>query len=48
MSKSVTYFTSGVCSRQIEVTVSDEGVIEEVFFVGGCHGNTQGVAVQVK
>ena len=48
MSKSVTYFTSGVCSRQIEVTVSDEGVIEEVFFVGGCHGNTQGVAALAK
>ena len=48
MSKQITYFPNGVCSRQIEVTVSDEGVIEEVLFVGGCHGNTQGVAALAK
>jgi uncharacterized protein (TIGR03905 family) len=48
MSKSITYFPVGVCSRQIEVTVSDDGVIEEVFFVGGCRGNTQGVAALAK
>ncbi|MBO7299792.1 MAG: TIGR03905 family TSCPD domain-containing protein [Tidjanibacter sp.] len=48
MSKSFTYFPMGVCSRQIEVTVSDEGVIEEVLFWGGCHGNTQGVAALAK
>lgn len=38
----------GVCSRQIDITVSDEGVIENVLFVGGCHGNTQGVAALAK
>lgn len=48
MSKSITYFPVGVCSRQIEVTVSDDGVIEEVLFVGGCRGNTQGVAALAK
>ena len=32
-----------VCSTQIDVEVAD-GVIRRVFFTGGCHGNTQGVA----
>ncbi len=42
-----TFKTSGVCSRQIEFQVKD-GIIEEVHFVGGCSGNTQGVAALVK
>ena len=32
-----------VCSRQIEVQ-HENGVIHHVQFVGGCQGNTQGVA----
>ncbi|MBR5880503.1 MAG: TIGR03905 family TSCPD domain-containing protein [Clostridia bacterium] len=42
----MSYKTSGVCSRQINLTVED-GVITEAAFVGGCHGNTQGVAALV-
>lgn len=48
MSKQITYFPVGVCSRQIDVTVSDDGVVERVQFTGGCHGNTQGVAALAK
>ena len=33
-----------VCSRQIEVEYED-GIIKHVKFVGGCMGNTQGVAI---
>ena len=33
-----------VCSRQIEVEHED-GIIKHVKFIGGCQGNTQGVAV---
>ncbi|MBR2445190.1 MAG: TIGR03905 family TSCPD domain-containing protein [Clostridia bacterium] len=40
------YKTSGVCSRQINLVVED-GIITEAAFVGGCHGNTQGVAALV-
>ncbi|MBO5841868.1 MAG: TIGR03905 family TSCPD domain-containing protein [Clostridia bacterium] len=40
------YKTEGVCSRQINLVVED-GVITEAAFVGGCHGNTQGVAALV-
>ncbi len=36
------YTTQGVCSRNIEITVND-GIVEEVKFIGGCSGNTQGV-----
>ena len=38
-----TYKTSGVCSRAIEFEVKD-GILTECRFVGGCPGNTQGVA----
>ncbi|MCI8274212.1 MAG: TIGR03905 family TSCPD domain-containing protein [Lachnospiraceae bacterium] len=38
-----TYKTHGVCSREIRFEIKD-GKIEAVQFVGGCAGNTQGVA----
>lgn len=34
---------SGVCSRLIKVDV-DGNIIKNVQFVGGCAGNTQGIA----
>ena len=46
MKQTINYKTSGVCSRQINLVVED-GVITEAAFVGGCHGNTQGVAALV-
>ena len=39
-----TYTTSGTCSRQISFEVDDEGKLHNVKFLGGCAGNTQGVA----
>ncbi|MCD7773726.1 MAG: TIGR03905 family TSCPD domain-containing protein [Ruminococcus sp.] len=41
------YKTKGVCSRQINVEIED-GIVKNVQFVGGCHGNTQGVAILAK
>ncbi|MGN0554214.1 MAG: TIGR03905 family TSCPD domain-containing protein [Oscillospiraceae bacterium] len=38
----------GVCSRKITIELSDSGVIESVSFMGGCSGNTQGVAALIK
>ena len=46
--KQFTYTTKGTCSRAIEITVDDNSVITSVKFVGGCSGNTQGVAALVK
>ncbi len=38
-----TYKTFGTCSRAIEFDI-DGDTIKEVRFVGGCHGNTQGIS----
>ena len=46
MKQTINCKTEGVCSRQINLVVED-GVITEAAFVGGCHGNTQGVAALV-
>ncbi len=46
MKQTISYKTSGVCSRQIDLVIED-GIIKEAAFVGGCHGNTQGVAALV-
>ena len=40
------YHTEGTCSRQIQVEV-ENGVVKSVSFVGGCHGNLQGVSCLV-
>lgn len=39
---------SGTCSRHISFEVDDNGIIGDVSFTGGCHGNLQGVAALVK
>lgn len=39
----ISFTPRGVCSRQINVDVED-GIVKSVQFVGGCSGNTQGVA----
>ena len=44
--KEIVYKTRGVCSREIHVTVEDD-TITACQFIGGCHGNTQGVAALV-
>ncbi len=43
MTKHVNYKTQGVCSKAIEFDIED-GIVKNVNFVGGCKGNTQGVA----
>ena len=41
------YKPSGVCSRLIKVDVDGE-TIKKVEFVGGCNGNTKGIASLVE
>ncbi len=38
-----TYKTKGTCSRAINIEIEND-IIKNVEFVGGCLGNTQGVA----
>ena len=47
MKKHIEYKTKGVCSRMIIVDVEDD-VITDCQFIGGCAGNTKGVAALVK
>ena len=46
MKKHIEYKTHGTCSRAVVVDVED-GVVTDCSFVGGCSGNTQGVAALV-
>ena len=41
------YKTRGTCSREIQVDI-ENNIVKEVRFIGGCMGNTQGVAALVK
>ena len=41
------YKTKGVCSQLINVEV-ENSIVTSVEFVGGCNGNTQGVAALVE
>lgn len=43
------YETQGTCARAIAFDVDETtGIVNEVQFIGGCGGNTQGVAALVK
>ena len=46
--KHITYKTQGTCSQYIDVNVDDNGIIQQVFFTGGCHGNLQGISSLVR
>lgn len=47
MKKTIHYEPQGVCSEYIDIEVVD-GIIKEVYFEGGCHGNLQGISLLVK
>ncbi|MBE6695081.1 MAG: TIGR03905 family TSCPD domain-containing protein [Ruminococcaceae bacterium] len=47
MIKELKYKTRGTCSREIDVTL-DGDVIVDVKFVAGCSGNTSGVSALVR
>ncbi len=38
------YNTKGTCSRQIKIEYDEHNIVQNVMFVGGCPGNTLGVA----
>ncbi|MBP3370012.1 MAG: TIGR03905 family TSCPD domain-containing protein [Clostridia bacterium] len=42
----MTYKTSGVCSRSIDIEI-ENNIITAAKYNGGCSGNTQGVAALV-
>ena len=43
------YETTGTCAKAIAIDIDEAtGTINEVQFIGGCHGNTQGIAALIK
>ena len=43
----IEYDPVGVCSKHFTIEVED-GVIRRLDFVGGCHGNLQGIAALLR
>ncbi len=43
-----TYYTRGTCSSQIDFEIDEQGIIRDVMFYGGCHGNLQGISILVR
>ena len=43
-----TYIPHGVCSRQMNVELDENGVITNCEIIGGCAGNTTGICELVK
>ncbi len=39
-----THRNKGVCSSSVSFDIDDNGIVSNVRFIGGCNGNTQGVA----
>lgn len=44
----ISYTPIGVCSRQINIEVDDDGIVQDVEFIGGCNGNLKGIGALVK
>lgn len=43
----ISYTPNGVCSRQINIEVED-GIVQNVEYIGGCNGNLKGIGSLVK
>ena len=43
-----TYYTQGTWSSQIDLEIDEDGILRDVMFYGGCHGNLQGIATLVR
>lgn len=46
--KEILYETQGTCSKAIRIVLTDDNTVDSVEFIGGCHGNTQGIAALVR
>lgn len=43
----IAYIPKGVCSKQINIEVED-GIVQNVEYIGGCNGNLKGIGSLVK
>lgn len=46
--KHIQYPTQGTCSVLIDAVADDNDIIQQVQFLGGCHGNLQGICRQLQ
>ena len=46
--KHVVYMTQGVCSRKIEFDLTEDNIIQNVVFHGGCNGNLKAISKLVE
>lgn len=46
--KTYTFQPFGVCSREMQVDLDDQNVIQAVRITGGCNGNLQGIAALIQ
>ena len=46
--ETIQYTPRGVCSREMQVDLDDQGVIQDLQVMGGCSGNLQGISALVK
>lgn len=44
----ISYTPTGVCSKQINIEVDDNNIIQSVEYIGGCNGNLKGIGELVK
>ena len=42
------FYPQGTCSSQIDFEIDEQGILRDVQFTGGCHGNLQGISVLVR
>ena len=47
MANKITYVPEGVCSTKIEIETED-GIIKNAKFTGGCNGNLKGICSLIK
>lgn len=46
--KELVYKTQGTCAQAIRIVIDDDKKVESVEFMGGCNGNTSGIAALVR
>lgn len=46
--KTLSFQTQGTCAKFINVTLTDDGIVDNVEFMGGCNGNTKGITSLVR
>lgn len=46
--KKIDFITHGTCSRLIRLTLTDDDIVDDVEFIGGCNGNLQGICSLVR